>query len=118
MSDDKPKDVQDGGIRDDRLFHTIIMDEDTPHDTQIKLAKLEYRYSSLGLAVGTVALLGGMLLFLNSIFGSTNWAAKFLGAESTISDAAPGSILFVVGLFIIIATRPKVQHKRMGHLKQ
>jgi hypothetical protein len=62
-------------------------------------------YSILGLVVGVVCVLGGIVLFIHGITGSSSWVVKFLGLESNISDAAPGVILFIVGLFIVFITR-------------
>ena len=62
-----------------------------------------------GLCLGFVSMIAGSVLFLNGIVGSTNWSAKILGNESVITDAAPGAILFVVGLFVVIATRLKLK---------
>ena len=62
-------------------------------------------YSITGLVLGLVCVIGGIVLFLNGVVGSTNWTANFLGVESNISDAAPGAILFLVGLFIVFVTR-------------
>jgi hypothetical protein len=72
---------------------------------------LRYRfiYSMAGLFLGFVSMIGEIVLFLNGVAGSTNWTAKILGNESTITDAAPGAVLFVVGLFIVIVTRYKVK---------
>jgi len=36
---------------------------------------------------------------------------RFIDAESTINDAAPGVVLFVIGLFVVWVTRPKVKLK-------
>lgn len=62
-------------------------------------------YSLAGLILGLACVIGGIILFLNGVTGSTNWTAKFIGAESNISDAAPGVVLFIVGLFIVWVTR-------------
>jgi hypothetical protein len=70
-----------------------------------KLSKHQLIYSITGLILGLVCTLGGVALFLNSVVGSTSWTAKILGAESTITDAAPGTVLFIVGLFVVFITR-------------
>lgn len=69
------------------------------------LSKHHLVYSMAGLLLGLACVIGGVVLFLNGIVGSTSWTAKFLGAESTINDAAPGVVLFIVGLFIVFVTR-------------
>ena len=74
--------------------------------------RYKFIYSMTGLFLGLVSMLGGIALFLNGVVGSTSWTAKILGNESTITDAAPGAVLFVVGLFVIIATRYRVKIDR------
>ena len=64
-------------------------------------------YSLCGLVLGLVCVIGGIILFLRGITGATSWTAKILGAESKLSDAAPGVMLFIVGLFIVFVTRFK-----------
>lgn len=78
---------------------------------QSQLSRNELFYSLSGLVVGLVCILGGIILFLNGIVGATSWTAKILGAESTVSDAAPGALLFIVGMFCVFITRYKFVHK-------
>ena len=75
---------------------------------------LRYRfiYSMTGLALGFVSMVGGIALFLNGVTGSTSWAAKILGTESRLTDAAPGAVLFLVGLFVVVVTRYKIRLDR------
>ena len=81
-------------------------------DTVQKLSIHQLIYSMAGIVLGFICVIGGIVLFLNGVVGSTSWTAKILGAESTINDAAPGTILFIVGLFIIFITRYVVKvHK-------
>ena len=56
-------------------------------------------------------MIGGIILFLYGVAGSTNWTAKILGAESNMTDAAPGAVLFIVGLFIVLITRVSLNIK-------
>ncbi len=51
---------------------------------------------------------------LNGVAGSTSWTAKVLGLESNLNDAAPGVVLFLVGMFMVFITKPKV---RVGELR-
>ena len=83
------------------------------HDP-IERQALRYKffYSMAALVLGLLIVLGGIVLFLNGVVGSTSWTAKIIGIESSISDAAPGAVLFVVGLFVIIATRYRVKIAR------
>jgi WXG100 protein secretion system (Wss), protein YukD len=62
-------------------------------------------YSLAGLALGAACLLGGTVLFVRGLVGSTTWTAKLLGFESQVTDAAPGALLFVAGVFVVWATR-------------
>jgi hypothetical protein len=73
--------------------------------------KSEYAYAKLALSLGLASIVGGVILGLNGVAGSTSWTASLLGLESNINDAAPGVVLFVVGIFFIVATRPKVKLK-------
>jgi hypothetical protein len=68
-------------------------------------------YSILGLFLGLACVIGGVILFFGGITGSSQWTAKVLGFESTMSDAAPGIILFVVGVFIVFITRFSYKEK-------
>ena len=69
----------------------------------------EYRYAMLGLVLGMAAIIGGVILGLNGVAGSTSWTAKILGLESNVNDAAPGVVLFLVGLFLVRSTKPNVK---------
>lgn len=85
-------------------------------DEQIwqKVLVCQLIYSLTGLFLGLVSIIGGIVLFLNGVLGSTSWAASMLGASGDISDAAPGSVLFIVGLFIVFVTRFKIKLKDTG----
>jgi len=71
----------------------------------------EYIYASLGLVLGLAAIIFGSVLCLNGVVGKTSWSASLFGLTSKINDAAPGVVLFIVGLFMIVATRPKIKLK-------
>lgn len=73
----------------------------------------EYAYSMLGLVLGLACIIAGTILGLHGVAGSTSWTAKVLGLESNINDAAPGVVLFVVGVFYVWITRPKVRLKNI-----
>jgi hypothetical protein len=83
---------------------------DPPTYQRFSLYQLIYALS--GLILGLVCILGGIVLFLNGVAGSTNWTAKMLGAESKVSDAAPGAVLFIVGLFIVLVTRFSIKVRK------
>ena len=73
--------------------------------------KGEYRYAILGLVLGLASIIGGVILGLNGVAGSTSWTANLLALRSQVNDAAPGVVLFIIGLFMIVATRPRVNLK-------
>jgi len=69
------------------------------------LSLYQFVYSICGLVLGLACVIGGVALFLNGVAGSAHWTAKVLDADTSLSDAAPGAVLFVVGLFVVVATR-------------
>ena len=75
------------------------------HDVLKTVSRHQLVYSLAGLTVGLVCTIGGIVLFLFGVVGESSWTATILGAESELSDAAPGALLFVVGLFIVLVTR-------------
>jgi hypothetical protein len=85
-------------------------------DPELWKAATRYQliYSICGLVFGLCCVLGGIALLIGGVTGATSWTAKFLGAESKISDAAPGVILFIVGLFVVYVTRFDVTAKARG----
>jgi hypothetical protein len=71
----------------------------------------EYVYAILGLTLGLCSIFGGVAMGLHGVAGSTSWTAEVLGLKSTVNDAAPGVVLFVVGLFMVWVTKPRVNLK-------
>lgn len=76
------------------------------------LSLYQFVYSLCGLVLGMACVIGGVLLFLNGVAGAASWTTRILGAESQISDAAPGAILFVVGLSVVLVTRFTVRVRK------
>jgi hypothetical protein len=74
-------------------------------NTVENLSRHQLIYSVAGLILGLACVIGGVILFLHGVTGSMSWTAEFLGANSKISDAAPGAVLFIVGLFTVFLTR-------------
>ena len=68
-------------------------------------------YSLVGLIGGLACVGGGILLFSWGVNGSVNWTASVLGSQSKVVDAAPGVVLFLVGLFIVFTTRFGIKPK-------
>jgi len=95
-------------------FADMNNQEPSNNETDSKIFELDIRktetksqliYSIGGLFLGFCSIIGGVILFLNGVAGSTNWTVKFIGAESNITDASAGVVLFIVGLFIVYITR-------------
>jgi len=75
-------------------------------DSTIKqLTKYHLIYSIIGCFLGFICIIGGVVLFIMGITGNTNWKFSVFESKSEIVNAAPGVILFVVGLIIIFITR-------------
>jgi hypothetical protein len=69
-------------------------------------------YSLAGLLMGLACIVGGLVLALRGVTGSAGWTAKVLGLESELTDAAPGVVLFVVGIFMVWVTRYNVKARK------
>jgi hypothetical protein len=81
-------------------------------DVVAAIVKQQYRISLLGGVIGIICIAGGILLFLKGIAGDIDWVTKVgPGVTSKLTNAAPGAILFVVGLFSIYFSRYKVTIK-------
>ena len=70
-----------------------------------RLAVLQLIYSLAGLVLGLACIIGGTLLFFHGVVGSSSWVGEVIGVKSKLSDAAPGTVLFVVGLAVVFLTR-------------
>lgn len=70
-----------------------------------RLATLQLIYSLSGLVLGLACIVGGIVLFFHGVAGSSSWVGEFIGVRSKLSDAAPGTVLFVVGLVVVWLTR-------------
>jgi uncharacterized membrane protein len=70
---------------------------------------LQLIYSLAGLMVGLACIIGGIVLFVHGVSGSSSWVGEVIGARSKLSDAAPGTILFVVGMLIVVVTRFEIR---------
>src|SRR5438132_12219154 len=66
-----------------------------------RLAVLQLIYSLAGLVFGLTCVVAGTLLFFHGVSGSSSWVGEFIGVQSKLSDAAPGTVLFVVGLVVV-----------------
>ena len=71
--------------------------------------KKQYKYSQSGLFCGLLCIFGGIVLFILGVTGSVEWLFNLFGLESKVINAAPGIILFIIGLFVIWITRFSVR---------
>jgi hypothetical protein len=76
-----------------------------------RLARLQLIYSLAGLVFGLGCIVGGLGLFLHGVVGSTSWVGDVIGIQSRLADAAPGTILFVIGLLVVWLTRFSVRFR-------
>lgn len=102
----------EGNEKQTFMVNQSFVDPSTDPKIQISLAKFELINALIGQILGLACVLGGVALFLNGVSGSTSWTTKILGAESTITDAAPGVVLFIVGLLFVFVTRYKYVHRK------
>ena len=70
-----------------------------------RLATLQLIYSLAGLVLGLACVIGGILLFFHGVVGTSSWVGEVIGVKSKLSDAAPGTVLFIVGLAVVFLTR-------------
>jgi cytochrome b subunit of formate dehydrogenase len=84
----------------------------TPEELELHKAGMKYKfiYSMFGLVVGILCIAAGTFLGLSGVVGHTSWTASMLGFSTNINDAAPGVIVFIVGIFFVLITRFKVKH--------
>ena len=78
--------------------------------------KLKFAYSIVGLIVGLACILVGLLLGVYGVAGHTSWTASVLGLSTNLSDAAPGVMVFVVGIFMVFLTRFRVKDAIARHV--
>jgi hypothetical protein len=67
--------------------------------------RFQFVYSMVGLGVGLVCVSLGVILLLHGVSGATGWVVQLLGLRSSLSDAAPGVVLAVIGVVVIFVTR-------------
>lgn len=74
--------------------------------------RLKFLYAIGGLVIGGLSIIAGTWLFLGGVLGKTSFTFEALGlAKTSLTDAGPGAVLFVIGLFFVIFTRLAVSHK-------
>ena len=108
--------MADQEIKNENNFNELEEELDIegtyPAETVEKISKQRFIYSIIGLVGGLLCILGGIILFILGISGSISWTTSLLGAKSELIDAAPGGLLFIIGVFVIFITRYKIKIKR------
>jgi hypothetical protein len=76
-------------------------------DFELRRQAMRYKfiYSMTGLFLGLACILAGLALGLAGAIGHTLWTASLLGLSTNLTDATPGVIVFVVGIFMVLMTR-------------
>jgi len=112
MKFDNEEAPQPNETRRNPEIKTIKVPQGLPHPFWHTANRYQFWYSIVGLVFGTAFAGSGVALFLHGVFGKTSWTADILGAHSNVSDAAPGTIFAIVGLFVIFVTRYGVKSGR------
>lgn len=86
--------------------------ENMSEETILHLAKTQLLYSFLGLVFGIFTIIAGCILLYLGISGESNFVADTFGVKAELTDATPGTVLFVVGLLIIVVTRFRFTAKK------
>ena len=86
------------------------VDIDSASDV-VKQSAIEkaHSYAKGGLWIAGGTFLVGFILFLMGVAWQTKFVARGLGLEFEFSDAWPGAILWIVGVFVIALTRFRVR---------
>jgi hypothetical protein len=114
----RPLERIDGSIPEEGADGRVKLSHSPSERLISGVIKWEYAYGMLGLVLGLSSIIGGVILGLRGVTGSTSWTAKVLGLESNVNDAAPGVVLFIVGLFWVWVTKPKVRLKDVQDMKE
>jgi hypothetical protein len=92
--------------------HPDILEAEFTETTDPTLAKKivddENRYAKNGMIFGGLCILGGIILLFLGIAGAVNWSIKVGGIDSSLTNAAPGVVLMVIGFLIICVTKSKI----------
>ena len=80
-------------------------------DTLTQISRFQFIYGLCGLALCLVCTVGSIYLFVSGVTGSISISTELFGKKSAVTDAAPGVLLFFVGLAIACITRFSVKLK-------
>jgi hypothetical protein len=81
-------------------------------ETLKHIADLQFKYSVVGLVLGMASIILGCILLYVGITGESSFAANAVGMKTELNDAAPGTVLLIIGLLIIYVTRFKFTVKK------
>src|SRR2546423_15688372 len=81
-----------------------------------RLATLQLIYSLAGLVFGLACIVGGIALFFHGVSGFSSWGGEFIRVQSKLSDAAPGPVLFVVGMVVVRVTPFRVRVRQPSRI--
>lgn len=84
---------------------TVELPTEVPPELIKYLARLQFIVTVLGLIFGVLCITGGIVLFVLGITGNMSITGKLGDKEIEIVDAAPGAVLFLVGLAVAYLTR-------------
>ncbi|HVP96510.1 hypothetical protein [Methanoregula sp.] len=94
-----------------RIHNCSILSE-TPHEIAELIIKAEERKAKSGLIIGFICILLGAGLTVSGATGAINWNFNIGGFNSSLSNAAPGVVLMIIGFLVIIVTNYKVVVKK------
>jgi hypothetical protein len=123
--DEPPTGDDEAGASNDREDDSHLRDE---HDADLRdqyfradyippeevgpAIKREYRYGTLGLISGLVAIIAGVVLIALGSSGSVDITLSSGSTSGRLVTSSLGVVLVLVGAFIVRATRP---HVETGH---
>jgi len=87
------------------VFKTFELPSNTPPDILRLIARHQFIYSMSGMILGFGCVLVGVPLIVGGYGASTSFVMELLKSKVEISDAVPGTILFIVGLSVMLVTQ-------------
>lgn len=70
-----------------------------------RIVRYQFIYSIVGVIFGASSMIVGSILLYLGLSGSSSFTTKLLGADISITDAGPGTVLFIVGLLVVFITK-------------
>jgi hypothetical protein len=108
----KKKRIDKSILGDDYILKNVeVPPNATKSSFWTKVVKYEFVYALIGLSIGLICIIGGAFLFLIGISGNLNLKLEIFGMKGNLSNAMPGAVLFLIGLFVIGITKFTVKIK-------